>query len=43
MPSANLSSNVSPVNAKDVAEEFGENIKLIINGGSQKLGLSQLL
>ncbi len=39
MPSANLSSNVSPVNAKDVAEEFRKNIKLIINGGKSKIGI----
>ncbi len=39
MPSANLSSGLSPVNAIDVFEEFGEKIKIIINGGSSKIGI----
>ena len=36
MPSANKSTNVSPVNAKDVYEEFKEKIKLIVNSGKCK-------
>ena len=39
MPSANLSSGLSPVNAFDVYEEFGKKIKIIINGGSSKIGI----
>ncbi len=39
MPSANVSSNVSPVYAEDVADEFKKNIKLIINGGKSKVGI----
>ena len=39
MPSANLSSNVSPVCAEDVADEFKKNIKFIINGGKSKIGI----
>ena len=39
MPSANLSSNVSPVNAGDVADEFKKKIKLIIDGGNSKIGI----
>ena len=39
MPSANISSNVSPVCAKDVQEEFKKKIKLIINGGQSRIGI----
>ena len=39
MPSANLSSGLSPVNAYDVFEEFQKKIKIIINGGSSKIGI----
>jgi len=39
MPSANLSSGVSPVNAENVADEFKKNIKLIINDGKSKIGI----
>ncbi len=39
MPSANLSSGISPVNAEDVAEEFKNKIKMIINGGRSKIGI----
>ena len=39
MPSANLSTNISPVNAWDVADEFKKNVKLIINGGKSKIGI----
>ena len=39
MPSANLSSGLSPVNAYDVFEEFGKKIKIILNGGSSKIGI----
>ena len=39
MPSANVSSNVSPVCAKDVFDEFKKKIKLIINGGQSEIGI----
>ena len=39
MPSANKSSNVSPVTAEDVFDEFKQKIKLIINGGKCKIGI----
>jgi L-threonylcarbamoyladenylate synthase len=39
MPSANISSNVSPVCAKDVYDEFKKKIKIIINGGQSAIGI----
>ena len=39
MPSANKSFNVSPVNSKDVYDEFKKEIKLIIDGGKCKIGI----
>ena len=39
MPSANKSSNVSPVMAKDVYEEFKTKIKFILDGGKSKIGI----
>ena len=39
MPSANKSSNVSPVSAKDVFEEFKKTIPIIIDGGKSKVGI----
>ena len=39
MPSANLSSSLSPVNAFDVFEEFNKKINIIINGGKTKIGI----
>ena len=39
MPSANISSSVSPVNAEDVADEFKEKISFILNGGKSKIGI----
>ncbi len=39
MPSANKSSNVSPVNSKDVHEEFNTKLKIIIDGGKCKVGI----
>ena len=38
MPSANISSNVSPVSARDVYEEFKNKIKIIIDGGQSIVG-----
>jgi L-threonylcarbamoyladenylate synthase len=39
MPSANISSNVSPVSAQDVYEEFKKKIKIIIDGGQSVIGI----
>ncbi len=39
MPSANKSTNISPVNAKDVFEEFKKKIPLILDGGISKIGI----
>ena len=39
MPSANISSNISPVSAEDVADEFKRKIKIILNGGKSKIGI----
>ena len=39
MPSANISSNVSPVTAQDVSEEFKDKVKLIIDGGPSAIGI----
>ena len=39
MPSANISSNISPVSAQDVYEEFKKKIKIIINGGQSTVGI----
>ncbi len=39
MPSANISTNVSPVRAEDVADEFKNNIKFILDGGRSKIGI----
>ena len=39
MPSANKSSNVSPITAEDVFDEFKKKIPLIINGGRCKIGI----
>tara|TARA_B100000989_G_C19511438_1_gene459273 strand:+ start:514 stop:1461 length:948 start_codon:yes stop_codon:yes gene_type:complete len=39
MPSANISSKLSPVNAFDVLDEFKNKLKIIINGGQAKFGI----
>jgi len=39
MPSANISSNVSPVSASDVFEEFKKKINIIIDGGRSRIGI----
>tara|TARA_Y100000591_G_scaffold326993_1_gene350634 strand:- start:439 stop:1386 length:948 start_codon:yes stop_codon:yes gene_type:complete len=39
MPSANLSSKLSPVSAIDVFEDFKKKVKIIINGGKSKFGI----
>ena len=39
MPSANMSSNVSPISAQDVFDEFKNKIKVIIDGGQSTVGI----
>jgi len=39
MPSANVSSGLSPVCAQDVFDEFRQKIKFIIDGGRSKIGI----
>ena len=39
MPSANLSSALSPISAYDVFEDFKDKLKLIVNGGKSKIGI----
>jgi L-threonylcarbamoyladenylate synthase len=39
MPSANKSTRLSPVTAKDVFEEFKKKISIIVNGGKSKIGI----
>ena len=42
-PSANISSKLSPTSAKDVAEEFKNKIKIILDGGRCKIGLESTI
>ncbi len=42
-PSANISTNISPVRAKDVREEFGKKIKFILDGGYSKVGVESTI
>jgi len=39
IPSANISTNVSPTKATDVVDEFGKKINFILDGGTSKIGL----
>ena len=39
MPSANISSSLSPISAYDVFEEFKNKLKIIINGGRSEIGI----
>ena len=39
MPSANLSSRLSPINAFDVHDDFKQKLSIIINGGTSKIGI----
>ena len=38
-PSANISGHVSPTSAQHVRDEFGENLSLVLDGGSARIGL----
>ncbi|MDC2996460.1 L-threonylcarbamoyladenylate synthase [Candidatus Pelagibacter sp.] len=42
-PSANIYTQLSPVSKKDVKEEFGNKIKLILDGGNSKVGLESTI
>ena len=42
-PSANVSSKLSPTSAKDVFEEFGKKIKIILDGGRCNIGLESTI
>ena len=39
MPSANLSSRLSPVRAVDVFDDFRKKLKIIVDGGKSKIGI----
>ena len=39
MPSANLSSKLSPISSFDVFDDFKKKLKIIINGGNSKIGI----
>ena len=39
MPSANISSGLSPVNALDVLDDFGNRLDIIIDGGKSQIGI----
>tara|TARA_B100000029_G_scaffold17456_1_gene17898 strand:- start:91 stop:1032 length:942 start_codon:yes stop_codon:yes gene_type:complete len=39
VPSANISTSVSPTKATDVIDEFGKKINFILDGGTSKIGL----
>ena len=42
-PSANISSNISPVSKEDVKDEFGKKIKFILDGGRSQVGLESTI
>ena len=42
-PSANISSKLSAVQASDVNEEFGKNIKYVLDGGKCNIGLESTI
>ena len=42
-PSANIASKLSPTSAKDIVDEFGNKIKLILDGGQCKIGLESTI
>ncbi len=42
-PSANLSSKVSAVSSNDVKEDFGNNIKYVLEGGKSSIGLESTI
>ncbi len=42
-PSANLSSQISPVCSKDVRDDFGKRIKFVLEGGRSSIGLESTI
>ncbi len=42
-PSANISTNISPVSKEDVKDEFGKRIKFILDGGRSEVGLESTI
>ena len=42
-PSANISTKLSPTCARDVHEEFGKKIKIILDGGKCKIGIESTI
>ena len=42
-PSANISTKISPVSKEDVKDEFGNKIKLILDGGRSKIGVESTI
>ena len=42
-PSANISTKISPVSKKDVRDEFGKKISLILDGGESKIGVESTI
>ena len=42
-PSANISTKISPVSKKDVKDEFGKKVKLILDGGQSKIGVESTI
>ena len=39
IPSANISTKISPISSLDVIDEFGKNISFVLDGGRSKIGL----
>ena len=42
-PSANISTKISPVSKKDVTDEFGKKINLVLDGGECKIGVESTI
>tara|TARA_Y100000591_G_scaffold255272_1_gene227055 strand:- start:954 stop:1886 length:933 start_codon:yes stop_codon:yes gene_type:complete len=42
-PSANISTKISPVSKKDVKDEFGKKVRIILDGGQSKIGVESTI
>tara|TARA_B100001013_G_scaffold325525_1_gene237617 strand:+ start:14 stop:970 length:957 start_codon:yes stop_codon:yes gene_type:complete len=42
-PSANIASKLSPTSAKDVVDEFGNKVKLVLDGGQCRIGIESTI
>ena len=42
-PSANISTKISPISKKDVRDEFGEKVSLILDGGQSRIGVESTI